>query len=123
MYGLEEGWEVNNLEYWLTAKIYDVNNNIEIKVVVIFKGELKSARGFLVHLAVMAVLYKMSSLLAPSSSKEIILYARHNGAWYCSTFLILLYASIGTSLTLIVITFACCQNFVNKKFFPVSWII
>jgi len=51
------------LEYWLAAKIYNVNDNIEVKVVVIFKGELKSARGLLVYLVVIAVLYKMLNYL------------------------------------------------------------
>ena len=54
---------VNNLEYWLAAKIYNVNNNTEVKVVVIFKGKLKSARGLLVYLALVAVLYKMLNCL------------------------------------------------------------
>jgi len=51
------------LEYWLAAKIYDVNNNTEIEVVVIFKGKLESAKGLLVHLAVIAVLYKIFNRL------------------------------------------------------------
>jgi len=51
------------LEYWLAAKIYNVNDNIEVEVVVIFKGELKSARGLLVYLVVIAVLYKMLNYL------------------------------------------------------------
>jgi len=51
------------LEYWLAAKIYNVNDNTKVEVIVIFKGELKSARGLLVHLAVMAVLYKMLNCL------------------------------------------------------------
>jgi hypothetical protein len=51
------------LEYWLAAKIYNVNNNIEVEVIVIFKGELKSARGLLVYLAVIVVLYKMLNCL------------------------------------------------------------
>ena len=51
------------MEYWLTAKIYNVNDNIEVKVVVIFKGELKSARGLLVYLVVIVVLYKMLNCL------------------------------------------------------------
>ena len=51
------------MEYWLTAKIYNVNNNIEVKVIVIFKGELKSARGLLVYLVLIAVLYKMLNRL------------------------------------------------------------
>ena len=51
------------MEYWLAAKIYNVNDNTEVKVVVIFKGELKSARGLLVYLVVVAVLYKMLNCL------------------------------------------------------------
>ena len=51
------------MEYWLAAKIYNINNNIEVKAVVIFKGELKLARGLLVYLAVIAVLYKMLNRL------------------------------------------------------------
>ena len=47
----------------LVAKIYKVNNNIEVKVIVIFKGELKLARGLLVYLVVIAVLYKMLNCL------------------------------------------------------------
>ena len=51
------------MEYWLAAEIYNVDNNIEVKVVVIFKGELKLARGPLVYLAVVAVFYKMFNCL------------------------------------------------------------
>ena len=51
------------MEYWLVAKIYNVNNNTEVKVVVIFKGKLKSARGLLVYLVVIVVLYKMLNCL------------------------------------------------------------
>ena len=51
------------MEYWLAAEIYNVNDNIEVKVVVIFKGELKSARGLLVYLVVIAVLYKILNCL------------------------------------------------------------
>jgi hypothetical protein len=51
------------LEYWLTAKIYNVNDNIEVEVIVIFKGELKLARGLLVYLVVIVVLYKMLNYL------------------------------------------------------------
>jgi hypothetical protein len=51
------------LEYWLAAKIYNVNDNIEVEVIVIFKGELKSARGLLVYLVVVVVLYKMLNYL------------------------------------------------------------
>ena len=51
------------MEYWLAAKIYNINNNTEVKVVVIFKGELKSARGLLVYLVVIVVLYKILNYL------------------------------------------------------------
>jgi hypothetical protein len=51
------------LEYWLTAKIYNVDDNIEVKVIVIFKGKLKSARGLLVYLVLIVVLYKMLNCL------------------------------------------------------------
>ena len=51
------------MEYWLAAKIYDVNDDIKVKVIVIFKGELESAKGFLIYLAVMAILYKMLNCL------------------------------------------------------------
>jgi hypothetical protein len=51
------------LEYWLAAKIYNVNDDTEVKVVVIFKGELESARGLLVHLALVAVLCKILNRL------------------------------------------------------------
>jgi hypothetical protein len=47
------------LKNWLTANIHNINNNKEVKIVVIFKSKLKSAKGLLVHLAVIAVLYKM----------------------------------------------------------------
>jgi len=51
------------LEYWLAAKIHNVNDDIEVKVVVIFKGKLESAKGLLVYLAVIVVLYKMLNCL------------------------------------------------------------
>jgi len=51
------------LEYWLAIEIYDVNDDIEVEVIVIFKGELELAKGLLIHLAVMAVLYKMLNCL------------------------------------------------------------
>ena len=41
----------------------NVNNNTEVEVIVIFKGELELARGLLVYLVVMAVLYKMLNYL------------------------------------------------------------
>ena len=51
------------MEYWLAAKVYNVNDNIEVKVIVIFKGELKLARGLLVYLVVIVVLYKILNRL------------------------------------------------------------
>ena len=51
------------MEYWLAAKIYNVDDNIEVKVIVIFKGELKLARGLLVYLVVIVLLYKMLNCL------------------------------------------------------------
>ena len=48
---------------WLAANIYNVNNNSEVKVVIIFKGKLKSAKGLLIYLAVIAVLYKIFNYL------------------------------------------------------------
>ena len=70
-------------------------------------------------LIALTAICKVSSLLASSSSKEIILYTQRNGASYRSTFLILLYALTGTSLTLIAITFIYYWNSIDKKFFPI----
>ena len=42
---------------------YNVNDNIEVKVIVIFKGKLKSARGLLVYLVLIVVLYKILNCL------------------------------------------------------------
>ena len=60
---LKRGYKVNNLKNWLAANIYNINNNKEVKVVVILKSKLKLARGLLVYLAVIAVLYKMLNYL------------------------------------------------------------
>ena len=38
--------------------------SIEVKVIVIFKGKLKSARGLLVYLVVIVVLYKILNCLS-----------------------------------------------------------
>ena len=51
------------MEYWLAAEIYNINNNTEVKVIVIFKGKLKSAKGLLIYLIVIVVLYKMLNCL------------------------------------------------------------
>ena len=63
MCGLEGGYKVNNLKNWLAAKIYNINNNKEVKVIVILKGKLKLAKGLLVYLIVIIVLYKMLNCL------------------------------------------------------------
>ena len=60
---MEKGCKVNNLKNWLAANIYNIDNNKEVKVVVILKGKLKSAKGLLVHLIVIVVLYKMLNYL------------------------------------------------------------
>jgi len=67
-----------------------------------------SLSGLAELLTALTAICKVSSLLASSSSKEIILYARRNSVWYYFTFLILLYALMGTSLTLIAIAFIYC---------------
>jgi hypothetical protein len=51
------------LKNWLTVNIYNINNNREVKVVVILKSKLELARGFLVYLAVITVLYKILNCL------------------------------------------------------------
>ena len=48
---------------WLTANIYNINNNKEVKVIIILKSKLKSTRRLLVYLVVIAVLYKMLNCL------------------------------------------------------------
>ena len=60
---MERGYKINNLKNWLTANIYNINDNKEDKVIVIFKGKLKSAKGLLVYLIVIAVLYKILNCL------------------------------------------------------------
>ena len=40
-----------------------MNNNKKVKVVVILKGKLKLAKGLLIYLAVIVVLYKMLNCL------------------------------------------------------------
>ena len=59
MCSLKRSYKINNLENWLAANIHNINNNKEVKVVVIFKGKLKLFKGLLVYLIVIAVLYKM----------------------------------------------------------------
>ena len=51
------------MEHWLAAKIHNINNNVEVKVIVILKGKLKLARGLLIYLVVIAVLYKVLNYL------------------------------------------------------------
>ena len=74
MYGLKRGWEVNNLKNWLTAKVYDINNNKKVEIIVIFKGKLKLTKGLLVYLAVIVVLYKVLNRL----SLNLIIYLLKN---------------------------------------------
>ena len=45
------------------TNIYNNNNNKKVKVVVIFKGKLKSVKGLLVYLIVIIVLYKILNRL------------------------------------------------------------
>ena len=60
---MKGGYKINNLKNWLTANIYNIKNNKEVKVIVIFKGKLKSAKRLLVYLVVIIVLYKMFNRL------------------------------------------------------------
>ena len=60
---MEGGYKVNNLKNWLAANIYNINNNKEVKVIVIFKGKFKLAKGLLVYLAVIVILYKILNCL------------------------------------------------------------
>ena len=61
---MKGGQKVNNLKNWFTANIYNINNNKEVKVMVILKGKLESAKGLLVYLIVIAVLYKVLNCLS-----------------------------------------------------------
>ena len=63
MCGLKGGYKVNNLKNQLATNIHNINNNREVKVIVIFKGKLKSAKGLLVYLIVIIVLYKVFNCL------------------------------------------------------------
>ena len=47
----------------MTLFIYNINNNREIKVIVILKGKLKSAKRLLVYLVVIIIFYKMLNYL------------------------------------------------------------
>ena len=60
---MKGGYKINNLKNWLAANIYNINNNREVKVMVILKGKLKLAKGLLVYLAVIIVLYKILNCL------------------------------------------------------------
>ena len=50
---------MNNLKNQLAVKIYNINNNKEVKIIIIFKGKLKLIKKLLIYLAVIAVFYKM----------------------------------------------------------------
>ena len=56
---MKGGQKVNNLKNWLAIKIYNINNNKKVKIIVIFKGKLKLIKGLLVYLVVIVVLYKI----------------------------------------------------------------
>ena len=60
---MKRGYKINNLKNWLAVNIYNINNNKEVKVIIIFKGKLKLAKKLLVYLIVIAVLYKMLNCL------------------------------------------------------------
>ena len=60
---MEGGYKINNLENWLITNIYNINNNREVKIVVILEGKLKLAKRLLVYLVVIAVLYKILNCL------------------------------------------------------------
>ena len=60
---MEGGYKVNNLKNWLAANIYNIDNNKEVKVIVVFKGKLKLAKGLLIYLIVIIVLYKIFNCL------------------------------------------------------------
>jgi hypothetical protein len=60
---LKKGYKVNDLKNWLAANIHNINNNREVKVVVILKSKLKLAKELLVYLIVIIVLYKMLNCL------------------------------------------------------------
>ena len=47
----------------LAANIYNINNNREVKVIVIFKGKLKLIKRLLVYLVVIVVFYKVLNCL------------------------------------------------------------
>ena len=51
------------MEYWLAAKVHNISDNREVKVVIILKSKLESVKGLLVYLAVIAVLYKIFNCL------------------------------------------------------------
>ena len=63
MCGLKKDYKVNNLKNQLTANIYNIDNNKEIKVIIILKSKLKSAKELLVYLVVIIVFYKMLNYL------------------------------------------------------------
>ena len=60
---MERGYRVNNLKNWLAVNIYNINNNKKVKVIVIFKGKLKLAKGLLIYLTVIIVFYKILNCL------------------------------------------------------------
>ena len=71
---MKGGYKINNLKNWLAANIYNINNNKEVKVIVILKDKLKLAKGLLVHLVVIVVLYKILNYL----NLNFIIYSLKN---------------------------------------------
>ena len=59
MYSLKKKKKIKNLKNQLIVKIYNINNNKEVKVVVIFKGKLKLTKGLLIYLVIIVVFYKI----------------------------------------------------------------
>ena len=59
--GLYRGIGHLGIDY--VIKIYNINNNKKVKVIVIFKGKLKLTKGLLIYLIVIIVLYKVFNCL------------------------------------------------------------
>ena len=56
---LKRGCFINNIEDWFTIKIHDINNNISVELIVIFKGKLESVRSLDIYLALIAVFHQI----------------------------------------------------------------
>ena len=60
---MEGGYKANNLKNWLATNIYNINNNKEVKVVVILKSKLKLAKKLFIYLVVIIVFYNILNYL------------------------------------------------------------